>query len=274
MSSAELIRRKQLSRKVADALEPHPKVLAVLVFGSVASGEVDAASDIDIFVVCKVVPPIQTRTALIRSLELRLEHSTHEGGLFGTVDELSHRSGLKLTLHHQRADWLEAVITEVLAGAVTTAKVPFRPYTFLGLLQRSWVLRDKRGIVAGWLARSRTYPPILKENLLATFVPQLRAHAADLTEAAVRGLGTRTFIFYLNWGVDALISILLAINERYDPADKRFEHSVLPLLVYKPDDFGARLHDVLVGPFGAEGMLERAGAFQMLANEVLAVART
>lgn len=273
MSDTGLIRRRQLSLKVADALEPHPEVLAVLVFGSVASGEVDAASDIDIFVVCDEIPPISVRTVWVRSLNLSLEHTVHKGGLFGTVDELSHRSGLKLTLHHQRADWLEAVITEVLAGAVTTAKVPFRPYTFLGLLQRSWVLRDKRGIVAGWLERSRTYPPSLKENLLVTFVPQLRAHAADLSEAAARGLGTRTFIFYLNWGVDALISILLAINERYDPADKRFEHAVLPLLVYKPNDFDARLHDVLVGPFGAEGMLERAGAFQMLANEVLAVAK-
>ena len=273
MNSPELFQRQELSREVATALEPNPDILAVLVFGSVAFGEVDAASDVDIFVVCNDVPPVQTRTGLVSPLDLRLEHTAHEGGLFGTVDELSHHSSLELTLHYQRADWLEAVVTEVLAGAVTTQNVPFRPYTFLGLLQQSQVLLDKRELVAGWLERSRTYPPRLKENILNTFVPQLQDHAAELTETATRGLGARTFLFHLNWGVDALTGVLLALNEQYDPASKRFESSVLPLLTHKPDDFDRRLYNILVGPFDEDGMYGRARAFQTLADEVLAVAK-
>ncbi len=272
MNSPELFQRQELSREVATALEPNPDILAVLVFGSVAFGEVDAASDIDVFVVCNDVPPVQTRTGLVSPLDLRLEHTAPEGALFGTVDEL-HRNGLKLTLHHQRADWLEAVVSEVLTGAITTVNVPFRPYTFLGLLQQSQVLLDKRGLVAGWLERSRTYPPRLKENLLSTFVPQLQDHAAELTETAMRGLGARTFLFHLNWGVDALTGVLLALNEQYDPASKRFESSVLPLLTHKPDDFDRRLYNILVGPFDEDGMYGRARAFQTLADEVLAVAK-
>ena len=265
--NVELTRRRELSREVAAALEPHPNILAVLVFGSVASGEVDAASDIDMFVVCSDVPPVQIRTALVSTLELQLEHTAHDGGLFGVVDEL-HRDSFKLELHYQRRDWLEAVVTEVLTGAITTVNVPFRPYTFLGLLHQSQILLDKRGFVAEWLERSRTYPPRLKENLLATFVPQLQDHAAELTETATRSLGARTFLFYLNWGVDALTGVLLALNEQYDPASKRFESSVLPLLARKPENFDFRLHNVLVGPFDEEGMLERARAFQTLADEV------
>ena len=211
--NVELTRRRELSREVAAALEPHPNILAVLVFGSVASGEVDATSDIDMFVVCDEVPPVQTQTDLVGSSDLRLEYTTHEGGLFGTVDELLHRSGFKVTLHYQRRGWLEAIITEVLAGAVTTVNVPFRPYTFLGLLHQSQILLDKRGFVAGWLECSRTYPPRLKGNLLATFVPQLQDHAAELSETAARNLGLRTFLFHLNWGVDALTSVLLTLNE-------------------------------------------------------------
>ena len=267
--NVELIRRRELSRKVAAALEPNPDILAVLVFGSVASGEVDAASDIDIFVICHDVPPVQRRTALMSPLGLRLEYTAHEGELFGVVDQLNHQDGLRLTLHFQRQDWLESVITEVLAGAVTTVNAPFRPYTFLGLLHQSQVLLDKRRVVAGWLERSRTYPPRLKENLLSTFVPQLRDHAAELSETAARNLGLRTFLFHLNWGVDALTGVLLALNEQYDPASKRFESSVLPLLVHKPADFDRRLHDILVGSFDEEGMVKRARAFQTLADEVI-----
>lgn len=272
MNSTELFRRQQLGQEVAAALEPHPDILAVLVFGSVASGEVDADSDIDIFVICHDVPPVETRTALVAPL-IRLEHTAHEGGLFGDVDQLNHQDGLRLTLHYQRADWLEAVITEVLAGAVTTVNVPFRPYTLLGLLHRSQVLLDKRGLVAGWLERSRTYPPHLKENLLATFVPQLRDHAAELSGTAARNLGLRTFLFHLNWGVDALTGVLLALNEQYDPASKRFESSVLPLLTHKPTYFDRRLHDLLVGPFDENGMVKRAKAFQTLTEEVTELAK-
>ena len=271
--NVELIRRQELSRRVADALEPHPDILAVLVFGSVASGEVDAASDVDIFVICHDVPPVQTRTALISPSGLRLEYTAHEDGLFGVVDELVHQNGLRLSLHFQRQDWLEAIVTEVLAGAITTVNVPFRPYTLLGLLHQSQILLDKRRVVAGWLERSRTYPPRLKENLLSAFVPQLRDHAAELSETAARNLGLRTFLFHLNWGVDALTSVLLALSEQYDPASKRFESSVLPLLTHKPDDFDRRLHDILVGPFDEYGMLERARAFQMLADEVIELAK-
>ena len=221
------------------------------------------------FVVCNDVPPVQIRTAWVSSLGLRLEHTAHEGELFGDVDQLTHQNGLQLTLHFQRADWLEAVIIEVLAGAVTTVNIPFRPYTLLGLLRRSWVLLDKQGTVKGWLGRSEPYPPRLKENLLETFTPQLREHTAELTDVATRGLGARAFLFHLNWGVDALTSVLLAVNEQYDPASKRFERSVLPLLSRKPKDFDVRLHDILVGPFDEGGVLERAYAFQTLVDEVL-----
>ena len=271
--NAELVWRQELSRKVAAKLEPHPNILAVLVFGSVASGKVDAASDIDIFVICHDVPPVQARTALVSPLGLWLEYTVHEGELFGAVDELVHQNGLRLTLHYQRQDWLEAVITEVLAGAITTVNVPFRPYTFLGLLHQSQVLLDKRGLVAGWLERSRTYPPRLKDKLLSTFVPQLRDHAAELSETAARNLGLQTFLFHLNWGVDALAGVLLALNEQYDPAAKRFESSVLPLLARKPDDFDQQLHDILVGPFDENGMVKRARAFQTLAEEVIELAK-
>ena len=134
------------------------------------------------------------------------------------------------------------------------------------------MLLDKRELVAGWLERSRAYPPRLKENLLSTFVPQLRDHAADLSETAARKLSLRTFLFHLNWGVDALTGVLLALSEQYDPAAKRFESSVLPLLTHKPDDFDQRLHNILVGPFDEDGMRVRARAFQTLADEVTEMA--
>jgi predicted nucleotidyltransferase len=48
-----LARRQAIARRVSGALEIHPPVAAVRVFGSVASGHIDERSDVDILVVCR-----------------------------------------------------------------------------------------------------------------------------------------------------------------------------------------------------------------------------
>lgn len=262
-----------MSRHVANAFATHVEVIAAVVFGSVASGQVDTFSDIDMLVVCSELPSLVEREQLAVSLGLTFINAGSDTPLFCDQDNCISKDGLELSLHYQRAEWMTAVITEVLNGAVTTAQLPFRPYTLLGLLERGWLLTDRGGTVTAWRERLYPYPERLKQNIIRSFVPVLQESAEELLVTAQRDLGPRNIIFHLNWGVDALVSILLALNEQYDSAERRFEQAVLPRLETKPEGLDACLRDILVGPFDKKGSLHRAQIFKKLADETLELAR-
>lgn len=272
-SATELSQRQVLSRRVADAFDAHVEVTATLVFGSVAAGLVDTFSDIDMLIVCAELPSVVERERLSISLGLTFENVGSDTPLFCDQDSCVSRDGLELSLHYQRNAWIAAILDEVLGGAITTAQLPFRPYTLLGLLDRSWLLADKRGTVTAWRERLYPYPERLKRNIILSFAPVLRESAEELLVTAERDLGPRNIIFHLNWGVDALVGILLALNEQYDAAERRFEQVVLPRLGTKPEQFDARLQDILGGPFDGKGARYRTKAFKKLADETMELAQ-
>lgn len=266
----ELSRRQALSRRVANVFASHAEVIAAVVFGSVALEQVDTFSDIDMLIVCSELPSLVEREQLAVSLGLTFANVGSDTPLFCDQDNCVSEDGLELSLHYQRAEWMTAVITEVLNGAITTAQLPFQPYTLLGLLERGWLLTDRRSTVTAWRERLYPYPERLKQNIIRNFAPILKESAEELLVTAQRDLGPR--IFHLNWGVDALISILLALNEQYDSAERRFEQAVLPRLGTKPEGLDACLRDILVGPFDKKGSLHRAQIFKRLADETLELA--
>ena len=264
--TTELARRQILARRIADTLSAHAQVSATVVFGSVALGQVDTFSDIDMLVICAEVPTVSEREGLTTSLGLSFVNTASDTPPFCAQDSCVSSDGLVLTLHYQRSAWITAVISEVLGGAITTKRLPFRPYTLLGLLQRGLLLSDKHATVAAWREQMHPYPKHLKRNLICSFAPTLRESAEELVITATRDLGPRNIIFHLNWGVDALVGILLALNEQYDTAERRFEKAVLPRLKRKPEGLEIRLHDILIGPFDTEGARHRAEAFKKLAG--------
>lgn len=269
----ELLRRQMLSRRVANAFDAHVEVMATVVFGSVALGQVDTFSDIDMLVICSEVPSLPEREQLAVSLELTFANTGSDTPLFCDQDSCVRNDGLEVSLHYQRAEWIQTIITEVLDGAITTAQLPFRPYTLLGLFERGWLLTDRYGTVTAWRERLYPYPERLKQNIISSFAPVLRENAEELLVTAQRDLGPRNILFHLNWGVDALVSILLALNEQYDTAERRFEWAILPRLGTKPEQLDTRLQDILVGPFDKKGALYRAQRFKKLADETLELAQ-
>jgi len=94
----------------------------------------------------------------------------------------------------------------------------------------------------------------------------------ELAADAERRLGSRLFLFHLNQAADALISILFAVNEVYEPGDRRAERSILPTLEKVPSGFLTRFTQVLEGPFDEKGMLYRASVFHQGALEMLHMA--
>jgi len=267
-----LEQRRRVARRVAAVLARDGQTSAALVFGSVAHGEVDVQSDVDMLVVCRAaVPSPAQRRWLLEQLGTgwTIDQAIDQHGMFAVADEGT-VDGIEVMLHYQTDAWIDAVLEDVVAnGAITTARLSFRPYTLPALLQRGLLLYDAEGAVERWRERSRVYPAALQRNILQHFVPRLREHTADLVATAERGLGVRIFLFLLNWAVDDLASMLFALNKVYDPADKRMDTQVVPRLAYLPPDYVATLQTVLEGPFDAPGMRLRARLFERLAAEVL-----
>jgi hypothetical protein len=268
--------RQGIAQKVASLLADHPAVSAILVIGSVASGQVDERSDVDLLVICRseMLPPAEREHLLALVGTGWRFHEVQANPLFAEADVDGQIDGVLVTVHYQMVAWVETVLRQVLEqGAITTEQMPFRPYTLPALLQRGWLLYDQDGLVEAWREQMHAFPPLLKTNLLHFFIPRLEEQLDELVATAERDIGPRAFLFHLNWAVDALIEILLAVNEVYDPADRRTERVILPTLTSVPEEFLPRLTQVLQGSFDVEGARYRAQLFAELSREALQQAK-
>jgi hypothetical protein len=245
----------------------------VLVFGSVALGHVDEQSDVDVLFICRDELSPADSTTLLKNLGESWSSHDDDNPLFGRWHS-GFVDGIAVDVHYQTASLIESVLAKVVEqGAITTAEVPFRPYTLAALLQRAWVIVDKDGLVQRLRQYVAEYPPILKRKIVQHFAPRLEEYAQDMLVSAERRQGAGNFIFFLNRAVDAMISILFAVNENYDPAEKHTEKVILPTLAQVPDGFIARFTDVLEGPFDDNGALDRARRFTTLTHDVLLLAQ-
>ncbi|HZR43479.1 MAG TPA: hypothetical protein VFB12_25420 [Ktedonobacteraceae bacterium] len=272
-----LEKRRAVAQKVANTLDNYPAISAVLACGSVALGYVDERSDVDMYVICRsAVPPLAellNRHSQIGS-DWRMNQGSATNPIFGDIWIEGLVDSISVTLHYQTVPWMAEVIQGVLEnGAITTEKVPFRPYTLLGLLQRAWILRDYDRTVAHWRAQMRNYPRQLKLNLFDHFVPILIENTEDLVATAERKLGPIGILFHLFMATDGLNSLLFALNETYDPADRRAWKVILPTLPLLPHKYIARLTGILEGPFDEVNAIYKTHQFQQLANEVVQMIR-
>ncbi|MEA2523433.1 MAG: hypothetical protein QOF73_660 [Thermomicrobiales bacterium] len=274
--SPRLLHLRAVAREVGNAFARDSAVAAILVFGSVANGAVDAFSDADLLIVCRsAVPALADREAVLTALGSGWRYGRpQEGSLFRVVDADGRVAGVLVSVHYQTVAWIDAVLDAVLEhGAITTAQMPFRPYTVPALLQRAWVLLDRDGDVARWREASVPYPPLLRANILRHVVPALREYVDELTRTAERNLGAREFIFFLNAAVDELTSLLFALNGVYDPAERRMQTTVVPSLPDLPPGYVATITEVLEGPFDRDGARRSARLFEQVARDAVRQAR-
>jgi len=271
MADKLLEQRRQVAERVAQAFAVHPATASVIVFGSVATATVDEYSDVDILVICQpeLIAEVE-RNQILQLFGSGWQMSIPSGNaLFPVGDEDGRVNEVPVTVHYQTVAWIEAVLSEVIElGAVTTRLMPFRPYTLPALLRRGWLLYDGSEHVARWRQQVMHYPAQLKQNIIQHFAPILREETEEVVAAAKRFLGPANFIFHLSRSSDALISILYALNELYDPADRRAPQNVWLFLKIAPLNFVPRLTAILEGPFDTEGMKRQAQCYAELVNEV------
>ena len=268
--------RREIAQRVSEAFSSLPEVVCIFVHGSTATGSVDAQSDIDLTCVCADhILGLDERRSILSQLGVgwTLQDASLDNPIWAAYDSDGRIDAVLVSIHYQTASFIAHIIDQVIHhGVLATEEVPFRPYTLIGLLRQAWLLSDRHGLFRQWLAQTEEYPKKLQANILGHFVPLLRAHVTELVSTAERALGPRLFIFFLDRAIDAMTSILYALNERFDPADKRAEQTILPHLANLPSAFISQWNAVLEGPFDRSGMVERAHIFEHLTNEVLSAA--
>lgn len=273
----ELSKRYAIACLIAGLLIAHKSVLSVIVLGALAQGSVDKNTGIDFLIICR---------SAIMSMNEREQALTQIGGtwLFGCqlndnrvfadtdIGELV-TENVQVNIHYQTTSWVSSVLKEVFARDATTIKhMPDYHYTLMTLLQKGWLLYDKRNVVRKWRESMMSFSQRLKIDLLEQLIPHLRQSQAELEVIAKPGLGLWVFLHYLKEVVDVLISILFALNEVYEPRDRHVAYSKLLLLNRVPRAFSMRLAEVLEGPFDESGVLYRVQLVYQLTTEVLKMA--
>jgi len=273
----ELSKRYAIACLIAGLLIAHKSVLSVIVLGALAQGSVDKNTGIDFLIICR---------SAIMSMNEREQALTQIGGtwLFGCqlhdnrvfadtdIGELV-TENVQVNIHYQTTSWVSSTLKEVFVrDAMTIKHMPDYHYTFIAFLQRGWLLYDKRNVVRKWRESVVSFHRHLKVNVLEHLIPRLRQSQSELEVSAEHGFGPWVFLHYLDEAVDALISILFALNEVYEPEDRRVANNNLLILNKVPNAFLKRLTEVLEGPFDDKGALYRAQLFQHLTTEVLKMA--
>ena len=100
--------------------------------------------------------------------------------------------------------WVNRIVHNLIVKHKTTCKeFPFRPYTFLGLLESCQVLYDRNHFIQKIQFQIRPIPAQLKKTLIKEFYPILLEAHEELKDYAARNIGILAYQFHLFRGIDA-----------------------------------------------------------------------
>jgi predicted nucleotidyltransferase len=273
----EILRTKSAS--VVEALATIPEVQGVLCYGSYAMGTFDQHSDMDLYVVCapRIVPALVRREVLhaIPAIE-GLEVGHVEPGweqAWHPQDDRCRVGDLQFDIAYNTVDWVRSLVAAIKDHGLTSmSEFGFRAYTVPGLLEHSLVLHDRHGTLQTLKASLYPYPSRLKQALLSENLPIAKAALEELQDYVMRSIGNTAFHFHYERFLDALGTILFAVNERYDPATKRTEEA-LQNLPHLPNRCLERYTRILETPLTPAGREEIVRSLSALLTDVEALAK-
>ncbi|MGD0111552.1 MAG: nucleotidyltransferase domain-containing protein [Armatimonadota bacterium] len=258
---------------VTMALSGIEAIKGALCIGSYAMGTFDEQSDIDLYVLCQpdIITPETRRRAfeMIDGVtELRIDHQCPAwDNQWCPAGDIFRLYGSLIDVGWNTIDWLRMVIQKVSEEAATSfSELRFRADTMLGLLANSVILLDPEGVLQRMKSELYPYPPRLKQALLRGSLPSLKGSLGDMMNYVARGIGNSAFHFHLERSLEALRTIVFALNERYDPADKRVEQAYVTMSKL-PRDFLARYSKILETPLTDRGRRELVSEIEMLTKE-------
>jgi len=262
------------STPVVNALSALPDVKAILCFGSYATGTFDPYSDIDLYTFCQPeIPRSAARRGDLQKVEgiQELQMDYVEPGwedLWAPSGDRFWLNGIQFDITYNTVNWIQTVFRKVkVLGATSIPELKFRPYTMLGLLENSVILYDPESVLKEIAGDIQPYPDKLRQALLSQNLVTMRGSLEELQDYVMRDIGNTAFHFHLNRVVDALGSILFALNRRYDPATKRVE-AVYCELGILPVNFLNRYNAILETPLTPIGRQQILAELELLVREV------
>jgi predicted nucleotidyltransferase len=245
-------------------------VRGVLCFGSYAMGTFDDQSDVDLCVLCHpdIVTPESRRLALgmIDGLtELQIGHQDPVwDNQWIRAEDRFRLHGVLIEVGWNTIDGLRTVIRKVSEEASTSfPELRSRAHTMLRLLADSVILLDPEGSLRRMQSELYPYPTRLKQALLRASLRVLRDSLSEMSNYAARGIGNTALHFHLERYLEALRTIVFALNERYDPCSKRVEH-VYATMGKLPPDFLTRYKRALEIPLTEKGRRELVNELETL----------
>jgi predicted nucleotidyltransferase len=266
---------ESIGRYVARECASLPGVRASALFGSVATGEADPSSDVDVLVVCKPrVTPVRIRESLYRSFRgvQRLELDPRDPDsdpIFGGSDRLRLRDAV-VHIELDTEERLRRIIDEInYRGALMVHGLPPRPWTLAAVLGADLIpVSDRYGVLKTFRKELGTCSATFARNAVRDFAPRLRSLVEEANELAHQGIGPSAFLFVVEQALDHYGVLLCILNGRYPAPTKRVQRLV-QRLPQGPRNHAARLQRILQGPFTAAGMRRAATDLEQLARELL-----
>jgi hypothetical protein len=254
----------EVAAAVARRLGAIDGVVAVALGGSRGRGDADGRSDVDLGLYYDPDrrPPLDALRALARELDDRHPEDavTDFGGWGPWIN-----GGAWLAVNGVRVDWLyrdlaqvERVIAECQAGRPTSHYQPGYPHGFhshyyLAEVHYGRALVDRGGAFAALQARTRPYPPRLREALLRHHLWEAGFAVENAVKPAARG-DTMFVTGCLHRGAACLLQAVFALNRRYLLHEKR-ALQIAATLERLPEGFAATLAGVLAAPGATPGAL-------------------
>jgi hypothetical protein len=259
---------------IVEALSTIPGIEGILCFGSYAMGTFDEYSDVDLYVLsAPAIPAPEVRRKALWTVPTVSDVETVQpdgawNNQWCPENDRCRVAGLQFELSYNTMAWMLGVVRAVKeSGQTSTPEFTFRAYTLLGLLEYAIVLYDPASTLREVKARLYPYPLRLKETIRSENLAVARGSIEELEDYVKRGIGPGAFQFHYFRAIDAIHSMLFAINERYDPAVKRGE-LLLQSLPIVPERFSERYSRILETPLTIEGRREIAAGLKELLIDI------
>ncbi len=212
---------------------------AIICYGSVASGQNDPDSDIDLWALGAAIPEPSERSLVYGELgagELALSSSLGNWERsWSPVNDCFLLQGQSIEIGFNTISWTQTVIAKLTEeNLISFPEHSFRPWTFLGLVDAGLILHEKNNFVTELKQNLYPIPLGLKTAIWNQFFPILVESVEESMDYARRSIDLLGFHFHFFRGVDALIEMLYLLNNVYNPASKRGLAAVLKLTQLPP----------------------------------------
>lgn len=230
---------------IANQLLADFQLKSLLLYGSYAQQTQDDKSDIDLLAIVEgAIPSTELRKRSyqrvphlkIVKLDFTADHATDWDNSWSPINDRLKLDEQIIEIGYNTSSWVKCVIDNLIVKhQISFAEFPFRPYTFLGLLESSHILIDQEDFLSRCKSQIRPMPPAIKRAIIDTFMPVLIETSEELLDYQARDIGILAYAHHLFHGLDAAVQLLFVVNEVYDPASKRTEALLYKLQKLPPN---------------------------------------